>query len=172
MITDEQRDHFLRAVRSGSDIKAAAAAAGIHRPRVYTLRDRDPVFRARLADAQEAAKPCPLPETPAPRTTGRIRPSDLTLRQRRLVRAFLADFDEPTPAPQPEPAPSAEQQALDAWLSGSEWPRDAELNVAELERLSTRAANSYRSIVAARAEVAARRRRHRPRPDDSAWEAF
>lgn len=55
MITDEQRTTFLDAIRGGADTKAAAAAAGIHRPRVYTLRDRDPEFAAEWAEARGEA---------------------------------------------------------------------------------------------------------------------
>lgn len=54
-ITDDQRRAFLDAIRAGQDTKAAAAAAGIHRPRVYTLRDRDPEFAAEWAEARSEA---------------------------------------------------------------------------------------------------------------------
>lgn len=113
--------------------------------------------------AADAAGVCLFPRA--------IAPKDVPPEARRLIRDAL-DLIEESKA---EPPMSPEQQALTAWLSGTEWPRDAELDVAELERLSPRAANSYRSIVAARAEVAARHRaagRRRRTDSGDTWTAF
>lgn len=195
-ITPEQRARFLSEVRSGADIKTAAEVAGIHRPRVYTLRDRDPRFAAELEQARAAARPAPGPRyddraglaridetldrdmitefVKALRRTGRIpaaclevgidmfpdrvKPGDLSPKQRAAVRDLLAALDEPPPPP----VGSAEKQALERWLRGESWSRD-ELDIPELRKLSPRAASDYERVLLIReAERAANDGQHPP----------
>lgn len=188
MITDEQRATFLDAIRAGQDTKAAAAAAGIHRPRVYTLRDRDPEFAAEWAEARgEAAggHDDDRPRVSYEHDLDRVQVGELVRALHRtgnLARAALEAGIELFPnridpktlprearnhlrealrlvAESRQPKPPGQEaQALAAWLNGSPWPLDIALDAAELRRLSPRAADDLERSLRARALVAARHR--------------
>ena len=70
----------------------------------------------------------------------RLRPVDMTPRQRELTRAFLDAITAPEPAPPPTPRELA-QQALAEWLKGQPFPADVDVD--ELKALSPRAAVGF-----------------------------
>lgn len=142
-LSPDLRVQLLRAIANGASIRAATASLGIRRQYVYTLQKKDPNFAAALADAVEFAKPSPIPETPAPRPAGRIRPCDLTPRQRRLVRDFLDAFDAPPTPAEMTPAERT-QHALDQWLAHKEWSDDCPPDETILGKLSRRALADWR----------------------------
>ena len=56
MITENQKQQLLSAIRTGSPVKAAAKAADIPRSSLYAALRRDPEFTAALAEARQAAE--------------------------------------------------------------------------------------------------------------------
>mgnify|MGYP002623103419 CR=1 FL=1 len=99
----------------------------------------------------------------------RIRPRDLPREARNLLRDAL-EIVQAARLPKP---PGAEQQALQQWLAGAEWPHDVELDVKALRALSARAADNFEAVQRARAKLKARHERRSKRDaagDD--WVAF
>ena len=151
--SQEQLATLLREIAGGASVAAAAKAAGIHRPRVYTLRDRDPAFAAELLAAREAGresrrKPPVVAEVPRRRPSGYITPFELTRRQRRLVRDFLEAFDAP-PEPHEMTPRELTDYCLGEWLAGRQWP-GLEIDETILGRLSRRALADYRRTLMVR----------------------
>ena len=131
MITDDQRQTILRAIREGASVKSASERAGVHRTRVYD----DPELRREIAAARDDAHK----EEPARRPPSGLSPADLTAYQRRLARQFLESL--------PRPGEQASRRTLaifSGWLRGKPLPPD--VDVEELARLSTRAAAEARGV--------------------------